>query len=266
MFKKYLGLIHFYLCLYGVSLRHTVFALRGTPVYLHNYYKVLKLLKRSKEWRNSKVFPCLVDRYQQNGELKGHYFQQDLLVAQRIFNAKPKRHIDVGSRIDGFVAHVASYREIEVFDIRPLTINISNIIFKQMDCMGVLDEGYLSCTDSISCLHALEHFGLGRYGDNVDLDGYKKGLCNLAKLLEPNGILYLSVPIGEQRLEFDAHRIFDVKYLLQLFSEYALNLVDFSYIDDDGVLHTSVAIEDYFEAASCALRYGCGIFELRKIR
>jgi len=32
--------------------------------------------------------------------------------------------VDIGSRVDGFVAHVASFREIEVFDVRPISAQI----------------------------------------------------------------------------------------------------------------------------------------------
>ena len=60
----------------------------------------------------------LLQDYSDNaGQNKGHYFHQDLLVAKMIYDTKPRRHIDIGSRLDGFVAHVASFREIEVFDI-----------------------------------------------------------------------------------------------------------------------------------------------------
>jgi hypothetical protein len=61
--------------------------------------------------------------------------------------------------VDGFVAHVSIYREIEVFDIRPLDNKVDGIIFRQADLMK-LDEKYIDYCDSISCLHAIEHFGL----------------------------------------------------------------------------------------------------------
>ena len=62
--------------------------------------------------------PCLTDRFEESGAARGHYFHQDLLVAQRIFDSAPARHVDMGSRIDGFVAHVASFREPEQRDLR----------------------------------------------------------------------------------------------------------------------------------------------------
>jgi hypothetical protein len=38
---------------------------------------------------------------------------------------------------------------------------------------GSTPDGYC---DSLSCLHALEHFGLGRYGDPIDPRGHEKGI------------------------------------------------------------------------------------------
>jgi len=63
----------------------------------------------------------------------------------------------------------------------------------------------------------MEHFGLGRYGDPVNYDGYLLGLNNLYQILKIGGKLYFSVPIGPQRIEFDAHRVFSLSYLLELF-------------------------------------------------
>ena len=64
------------------------------------------------EFPAGRAFPCLRDRYEAGGVASGHYFHQDLLVAQWLNAANPQRHIDVGSRVDGFVAHVAAFREI----------------------------------------------------------------------------------------------------------------------------------------------------------
>lgn len=71
--------------------------------------------------------PCLDDKYDNAGTWDGHYFYQDLYVAQKIFKKKPVKHVDIGSRIDGFVTHVASFREIELLDIRKMESSIPNI-------------------------------------------------------------------------------------------------------------------------------------------
>jgi len=79
--------------------------------------------------------PYLHDRYAEGGTTKSEYFWQDLLVARCIYEARPECHVDVGSRTDGFVAHVASFRKIEVFDVRPITTDIPGMTFHQADLM-----------------------------------------------------------------------------------------------------------------------------------
>ncbi|KAA3512449.1 hypothetical protein CPJ18_07285 [Agrobacterium rosae] len=132
---------------------------------LYNYRFMRRYLADKKEWlekggKIDKLRMVLEDFSDSAGIVKGHYFHQDLLVAGYIHAANPVRHIDVGSRIDGFVAHVASFREIEVLDVRPLQpTSHKNIVFQQADLMRDAGE---EITDSLSCLHAIEHFGLGR--------------------------------------------------------------------------------------------------------
>ncbi len=196
--------------------------LRGLPYYLRESFIFRRKFASSNSsdnfiLRHSVSFSG--DRFAEAGTTKGHYFGQDLFVARRVFAANPKRHIDVGSRIDGFVAHVASFREIDVLDVRDLSVADSNIHFHQADLMN-LDASWDETTDSLSCLHALEHFGLGRYGDPIDPDGWLKGLTSLKRILKPGGTLYLSVPTGvTQRIEFNSQRVFSVEHLLPVLSK-----------------------------------------------
>jgi hypothetical protein len=203
------------------------------------------------------------EKKQQSGTAKGHYFHQDLLVARRIHESDPEKHVDIGSRVDGFVAHVATFRNIEVLDIRPLDSNIRNIQFRQADLIS-LPPAVTGYCDSLSCLHAIEHFGLGRYGDPIDFEGHVKGLNNLYTILKTGGTLYLSCPIGPQRIEFNAHRVFSLKYLLSLF-EGKFRIRTFSFVDDRGDLHEDVSLTEDRLTTNCGCHYGCGIFEMEKI-
>lgn len=211
----------------------------------------------------SRINPYPHEKKQQSGTAKGHYFHQDLYVARRIYESSPDKHVDIGSRVDGFVAHVAAFRDIEVLDIRPMRSNVPHIQFKQADLMSPPAEMAGYC-DSLSCLHAIEHFGLGRYGDPIDFEGHLKGLDSLYAILKTGGTLYLSCPIGPQRIEFNAHRVFAVRYLLSLF-EGKFKLRTFSYVDDQGDMHQDVPLTDQQLATNCGCHYGCGIFELAKI-
>lgn len=250
--------------LFGVNTRKTSQTLSTLP----HYFKELKLLRQqmgdSPEFPITKKFPCLDDRVEEGGVARGHYFHQDLLVARRVFENNPQKHLDVGSRIDGFVAHVASFRAIDVMDIRPLTNEIPNIHFVQADLMRELDKSLQNSYDSLSCLHALEHFGLGRYGDPIQHDGHLVGMKNMGALLKPGGKFYFSTPIGPQRIEFNAHRVFSVQYLLWQFQKnYSVDR--FSYVDDRGSLHPNVELTSAGINSNFGCRYGCGIFEMTKV-
>jgi hypothetical protein len=183
--------------------------------------------------------PYLGDRFKEGGSTKNEYFWQDLLVAQKIYSLQPDRHVDVGSRVDGFVAHVASFRSVEVFDIRPVSSEIPGVVFKQADLMsaesvsGLCDGGNGYC-DSLSCLHAIEHFGLGRYGDPINPLGYQQGIANLSKLLKPYGRLYLSTPIGKERVEFNANWVFDPRTIVRVANMAGLCLDELIVLDQQG--------------------------------
>ena len=161
-----------------------------------------------------KLFPIYSDYREQAGTATGHYFHQDLLIASYIQKSNPVCHIDVGSRVDGFVAHVASFRAIEVIDVRTLkNTGHENIKFRQMDMMNP-NAVQVDICDSLSCLHAIEHFGLGRYGDPIDPNGHLIGFRNLLKMLKSGGTLYISFPIGggircsSMRIEFSSLTVF----------------------------------------------------------
>ena len=223
------------------------------------------LAGQSAQWPFGPLYPCLDDGGDSAGTTGGHYFHQDLYVAQKIHEAGPSNHLDVGSRIDGFVAHVAAFRAVDVVDIRPLISPNSRIRFHQVDFMDQAKVERLGKWESVSCLHALEHFGLGRYGDPIDPDGWIRGLESLAKVTEVGGTLYLSVPIGRQRIEFNAHRVFGVGTLLEASAKW-FALLRFSYVDDRGdFCDLGTADESFIESNVRNLNYGCGIFTLVRI-
>ena len=218
-----------------------------------NFKHLPRYLSQKKQFMNlggevSRTYPVLSDYAQSAGSARGHYFHQDLLVASFINKANPNRHIDIGSRIDGFVAHVASFRKIEVMDIRALSdTGHENISFMKADLMK-MDNANENITDSISCLHAIEHFGLGRYGDSLDPEGHKKGFNNILRMLKADGTLYISFPIGNSNeVHFNAHRVFHPQDVFRWASDtHAIKLKRFDYVDDAGNLHQDVSYEFSF--------------------
>lgn len=237
--------------------------LKAMPSFLKEYREIKRQVTDGRgDFPFGKFYPCIEEHSQESGTASGHYFHQDLLVAGKIFKNKPLKHVDIGSRVDGFIAHVASFREIEVFDIRNLTTQIDNIIFKQVDMMDPQLNLQNYC-DSLSCLHALEHFGLGRYGDRIDYQGHLKGWQNIYNVLKSKGKLYFSVPIGKQRIEFNAHRVFSLDYLLKMIKD-RYQIDSFSYVNDAGDLIKNADLNQNAVENNFSCDYGCGIFELTK--
>jgi SAM-dependent methyltransferase len=256
-------ILKFVLAYFGFYPSQLTGNLKGAP----GFFKDLRKIKgtfsaKYPNWK-FKYYPILLDKQDQSGKARGQYFYQDLYVANLIFKANPLRHVDIGSRIDGFIAHVASFRAVEVFDIRPLPENIQNVSFVQADLMNPI-ESLKECTDSLSCLHTIEHFGLGRYNDPIDIDGHLKGLESMYQLLKKDGIFYFSTQIGPDTLAFNAHRIFSISYLLDLFKD-KYEILTFSYIDDSDKLHVDATLSDELIKSNGGCKMGCGIFVLRKL-
>lgn len=238
---------------FGIDPRKLFYSVKGLPRFFRSMYQFKLTYKGPLE-----IVPCLYDWYEEGGATKSEYFWQDLVVARMIYSKNPKKHVDIGSRVDGFVAHLASFREVEVFDIRYISSKIPGVIFKQADLMNPATELINYC-DSLSCLHALEHFGLGRYGDPIDPKGYESGINNMADILCPGGIFYLSVPVGVERVEFNANRVFDPNTIVTVAKSAGLRLEKFSLFTSDGGL---VEVDATFEKLSTIARkrYGLGIF------
>ena len=248
---------------YGIDPHALRISLRGARVYRANRRRYADLVGVGiPEFPAGRAFPCLRDRYEAGGVASGHYFHQDLLVAQWLNAANPQRHIDVGSRVDGFVAHVAAFREIEVLDLRPIASSAAGIVFHQRD-ITIDDPAWHGAADSVSCLHAIEHFGLGRYGDAVDPDAWRTGWNHLVQMARPGGSVYLSTMIGPQRVEFDAHRVFALPTLLELVAP-TCEIVEFAYVDDAGELHTGADWTSAAAASTFGCIGGCGVFHLRR--
>lgn len=231
--------------------------MRGSLAYVRDWRTYNSKLARSSRFRAhlSDMMPYLMDRFKDAGVTRGHYFHQDLWVAKEIFRQNPAEHWDFGSRIDGFIAHLLVHREVHVVDIRKLDSTVPGLTFHQGDLTAL--EIPTDSIPSLSCLHAMEHVGLGRYGDRIDPEGCFQGMKELARILTPGGRLYFSVPIGRERTEFNAHRVFDPKSILASFP--SLTLIHFAAINDVGDLVDPADWRDYRTA-----HLACGLFVFSK--
>lgn len=197
------------------------------------------------------LYPVLGDRHAGAGVASGHYFHQDIWAARLIYARNPRQHVDVGSSTAGFVAHLLCFRDVEYVDIRPLDTNVTGLTFQQGDVTALPYPS--GSVESLSALHVVEHIGLGRYGDHLDPNGWRKAISELKRVLKPGGSLYFSVPIGPERIEFDAHRVFNPLTIIEAFRP--LKMIRFDAVDDGG------RFQHEADLATLDGWYSCGLFE-----
>jgi hypothetical protein len=182
-----------------------------------------------------------------------HYLQQGAWAMRAVLASRPDRHVDVGGQTN-FVGMVAAAVPVEFVDIRPLGASVPGVVDRPG---SVLDLPYGDGTvPSISCLHVVEHVGLGRYGDPLDPAGSDRALAELRRVLAPGGDLYLGLPVGATRTEFNAHRVHRVRDVLALLGP--LDLVSFALVDDMGTFHDPAPTSGWD-----GQRYALGLFHLR---
>jgi len=154
------------------------------------------------------------------------YFFQDTWAAQKIFQANPKHHYDIGSAVKT-VGIISQFVPTTMIDIRPIDISLDNLFFMKGSILNLPFRN--NSIESISPLCVVEHIGLGRYGDVLDPYGSEKAIKELKRVLKKGGNLYFSVPVDKEcRLYFNAHRAFTRNYILELFRD--LILLEEKYI------------------------------------
>lgn len=197
--------------------------------------------------------PCLSDATQVT-PFDPHYFFQGAWLARKLAGQKSQRHVDIGSDIS-LVSVISAFVETLFIDYRPLEVALAGMESRQGDILR-LDMASDSVS-SLSCLHVVEHIGLGRYGDPIDTNGHVKAAKELSRVLAAGGSLFLTLPVGHERVCFNAHRILSPHNVIRIFS--GLQLHDFSYVDDNRRFHEHVPVDS---AESC--EYGCGMFHFIK--
>ena len=229
---------------------------RAIPGYIGNLAKYSKQNgRRSLRFSVRDAWFHTYDRFAAAGSLTAHYFWQDLWAATKLHDGGVTHHVDVGSRVDGFIAHVLPFCDLTYVDIRSLELNWPRFSFRQGSILAMPFED--DTVASLSTLHVIEHIGLGRYGDPVDPDGSWKAARELTRVLAPGGRLLLGVPTGRERVCFDAHRVFAPETTIEMFA--GLELVEFSFITDRNELIRNASFDEARRS-----EYGCGLFEFRK--
>jgi len=248
MFGKFLNnskvqSINYAMGKWGLDPIRFVTSLKPTAIFYRDYLRYKKL-SRSIEIDQGPISwsPQLGDLNEGAGISHGHYFWQDLIVARKIFEQNPSRHVDIGSRIDGFIAHLLVFRIVEIIDIRKFESFDKNLDYSTGDAMNLsnVPDGSI---ESISSLHAIEHFGLGRYGDPLNPTGHIQAMKEIQRVLKKDGFFYLSFPAGIPRVLYNDKRIVDISLPAQIMNE--CDLVEFIAIPGVGKPQYRALPEDF---------------------
>lgn len=182
-----------------------------------SYRRYNQLLGASPPLSLNYLYPCLGDDIKET-PIEPIYFYQDAWAFGKIVKKQPAFHIDVGSHFK-FVALLSRVVKVTMVDIRPLSLPLDTLEFRQGSITHLPFED--ASVPSVSSLCVVEHIGLGRYGDPLDPSGAEKAIAELKRIVQPEGDLYLSVPLdNETRVCFNAHRTFRENDLMRLFKPF----------------------------------------------
>ena len=183
-----------------------------------------------------------------------HNFFQEPWLFERVMTNRPAQHVDIGSTytLCGYLSKIIP----TVFlDIRPIDRKMKNLSVLAGDILKLPLEN--NAVVSLSCLHVIEHVGLGRYGDEINPGGMEQACRELARVLKPGGRLYVTTPIGRDRLCFNSHRVTSVAKIKEYFGN--LEILEFSLVDDAGSFHENVAL-----SLADTMHYALGLFVFTK--
>jgi SAM-dependent methyltransferase len=188
-----------------------------------------------------------------------HYVYHTSWAARALARTRPACHVDISSSLY-FCGIVSAFVPVKFYDYRPADLELSNLTSDAADLTALpfADRSI----ESLSCMHVVEHIGLGRYGDPLDPDGDLKAMSELARVLAPGGSLLFVVPVGKPLIRFNGHRIYAYEQIVSSFSE--LELAEFALIPDDPAQGGLVmgATKELADAQD----YGCGCFWFRRAR
>lgn len=199
------------------------------------------------------IYPSLQDKLKVT-PFDHHYIYHPAWAARKLVQINPAEHVDISSILN-FGTILSAIIPVKFYDYRPADINISNYQSAFADLLQLPFEN--NSISSLSCLHTIEHVGLGRYGDKLDPDGDLKAMAELKRVLGTGGDLLFATPVGQPKIEFNAHRIYSFEQIIEAFAP--LSLHEFSLITDDKKL-----IENADPVLVAKQKYGCGCFWFKK--
>jgi len=235
----------------------------GKQILYREFWRQFKVLEKQTDTKKTRlslieneVFPCLWDNTPTT-PFDMHYVYHVAWALRKIKEINPELHVDISSSLN-FCTTLSAFIPVEFYDYRPANLKLSNLKSLQADLTNLhFESNSLQC---LSCMHTVEHIGLGRYGDPLDYDGDLKAIDELKRVTSINGNLLFVVPVGKPKIVFNAHRIYSYSQILSYFKGF--DLIEFSLITDDD--KGGQLILNAREDQADMQEYGCGCFCFKK--
>lgn len=203
------------------------------------------------------LWVCLTDKTPET-DFERHYVYHLAWAARCVKEIAPKLHVDIGSRLF-FPTILSAFVPTDFYDYRPADIVLSGMGSHKGDLTNLpFKDNELA---SVSCLHTLEHIGLGRYGDPIGANGDLTAMKELARVVAPGGSLLVAMPMGKgMRIQFNAHRIYTYESIVSYFPGFTVR--NFAYIPEESKREALIPNATPADIKDDVM--GCGCFWLVK--
>lgn len=236
------------------QLRHFFMQFFQIFSYLQDYFSFQIANKNDGRFATefSDLYPCLGDKTSETA-FEPHYIYHPAWAARVLKKINPKKHIDISSTLH-FCSMLSAFIPTEFYDYRPAKLFLDNLASKKGDLMQLPFKS--ESVESISCMHTVEHIGLGRYGDPIDPSGDLKAIRELQRVTKKGGSILFVTPVGKKKLRFNAHRIYAYQDILAYFGDCTLK--EFSLVPDN-VMELGM-LENPPASVTNKQNWGCGCF------
>jgi len=215
------------------------------------YFKTYRAFKKA-DMANQKfeVLPIFFQR--RESTFDRHYVYQaywaSSIIKSNSYNLD--YHSDVSSNVS-YVVQLAAFIPVHFIEYNPPKLELEPITLIQGDLLDLPFEN--SSVKSMSCMHVLEHIGLGRYGDPIDPLGMQKACLELTRVLAHGGHLLVSFPVGRPKVVFNAHRVLHPVEIMEYFP--GLKLKTFAMVGDKGGLQVDCQPQQAVD-----MNFACGMY------
>lgn len=238
------------------KIKKTLFKIRAFALFgfiIQDYFVFKsKDVKKRFTLNISDAYPCLFEKTPFT-KFDTHYIYHTAWAARKVQEINAVVHTDISSSLY-FSSIVSAFKKVDFYDFRPAQLNLSNLESKSANLLHL--DFPSNSIESLSCMHTVEHVGLGRYGDDIDPDGDLIAVKELSRVVKNNGSLLFVVPIGKPRIQYNAHRIYSYDMITAMFPDFEIK--EFSLIPDSA-LDTGMMYHASKEDADKQI-YGCGCF------